>query len=213
MLIKVCGMRDASNIREVERLGIDLMGFIFYDKSPRYVSEVPSFLPSSCGRVGVFVNSPVSDVLSRVDLFGLDFVQLHGGESLEYLGTLRKALPGGVRIIRTVQVSSPEDAAGATLWDGAADLLLFETASGQFGGTGRGFDWAMLHSYQGSTPFLLAGGIGPESASGLKTFRHPCFLGVDLNSRFEKEPAIKDVTVLERFIDELITQKNNEQDK
>lgn len=203
MLIKVCGMRSASNILEVERLGIDMMGFIFYDKSPRYVARKPEYLPSSCSRVGVFVNSTLADTVYHVHDFGLDYVQLHGNESLEYARTLRRELPCGVRMIRAVQVRSREDASDASLWDGTADLLLFETPSGQYGGTGTPFDWEMLHGYAGRTPFLIAGGIAPGNAAKAKAFSHPSFLGVDLNSKFESEPGLKDVAVLQKFIDKL----------
>ena len=203
MLIKVCGMRDPANIAEVERLGIDLMGFIFYEKSSRYVSQVPRYLPTRCARVGVFVNAPVSEIVSAVSIYGLDYIQLHGDESQEFVRSLRKESGDRVKLIKAVRVRCPEDAAAASLWEGLADMLLFETASTSYGGSGHIFDWNMLNCYQGSTPFLIAGGIGPESASQIKAFRHPSFLGVDLNSRFETAPGIKDADKLKNFITHL----------
>lgn len=207
MLIKVCGMRDADNIRAVEALGIDLMGFIFYDKSKRNVSVTPAYLPASCQRVGVFVNATPDVILSRVSEFGLTYVQLHGDESLSFVRQLRQRLatdiPHDVRIVRSVAVASGREAQNARMWDGFVDVLLFETPSTGYGGSGVSFDWNLLSSYQGQTPFLIAGGIGMDCIDQLRQFSHQRWLGIDLNSRFEIEPAVKDIAKLQQFINSI----------
>lgn len=207
MLIKVCGMRDADNIRAVEALGIDLMGFIFYDKSKRNVSVTPAYLPASCQRVGVFVNATPDVILSRVSEFGLTYVQLHGDESLSFVRQLRQRLaadiPHNVRIVRSVAVASGREAQNARMWDGFADVLLFETPSTGYGGSGVSFNWNLLSSYQGQTPFLIAGGIGMDCIDQLRQFSHQRWLGIDLNSRFEIEPAVKDIAKLQQFINSI----------
>lgn len=207
MLIKVCGMRDADNIRAVEALGIDLMGFIFYDKSKRNVSATPAYLPASCQRVGVFVNATPDVILSRVSEFGLTYVQLHGDESLSFVRQLRQRLaadiPHDVRIVRSVAVASGREVQNARMWDGFVDVLLFETPSTGYGGSGVSFDWNLLSSYQGQTPFLIAGGIGMDCIDQLRQFSHQRWLGIDLNSRFEIEPAVKDIAKLQQFINSI----------
>ena len=199
MMIKVCGMREPANIRAVESLGIDMMGFIFYPKSSRYVASRPDYLPASLKKVGVFVNADEEEILSRVGVFGLDFVQLHGSESTELCDSLRAA---GVSVIKVFSVASSDDLKLCAAYEGHADLFLFDTRCDQYGGSGASFDWTILDAYNGGTQFLLSGGIGPSSVAGLRSFHHPKCCGVDLNSRFEISPANKDVELLERFIKE-----------
>lgn len=203
MFIKVCGMRDAQNIREVEALGVDMMGFIFYEPSKRNVTEVPAYLPA-CDRVGVFVNAPIEDIVERVKQYGFSFVQLHGDETPADVLRLRKALNDahveGVRIARSVAVTSRSQVMKAQIWDGYVDGILFETPTSGYGGSGVSFDWSLLSSYHGKTPFFLSGGIGPQSLDELYEFEHEQWLGIDLNSKFETEPAMKDVEKLKNFI-------------
>ena len=207
MYIKVCGMRDAQNIRDVEALGVDLMGFIFYDKSPRNVETKPDYLPEGCHRVGVFVNSAVEDIVSRVKDFGLTFVQLHGDETPAFVLSLRKSLEAEglatVKIVRSIAVASRSQVMKAQIWDGYVDGILFETPTAGYGGSGISFDWSLLSSYRGKTPFFLAGGIGMECLPELREFRHPRWLGIDLNSRFEISPGMKDIAKLQQFIKEI----------
>lgn len=216
MLIKVCGMREALNIEAVEALDVDMMGFIFYPKSPRCCTQVPGYLPS-CARVGVFVNAAVEEIVERVRGYGLDAVQLHGTESPEFCTELQKALLAAgelsVSLIKALPVASVEDVSRAYAYDGYVDMLIFDTkcdgAGGRSsespcsGGTGRSFDWGLLRSYRGQLPFLLSGGIAPESVEALKSFRHPRLVGYDLNSRFEDEPGLKNIEKLKNFIQEI----------
>jgi len=212
MYIKVCGMRDAQNIREVEALGVDMMGFIFYAPSKRNVTEVPAYLPEQCARVGVFVNAATDDIVERIKQFGLTFVQLHGDETPADVLRLRKAMEAekieGVKVVRSVAVTSRSQVMKAQIWDGYVDGILFETPTAGYGGSGVSFDWSLLTSYRGKTPFFLSGGIGPQSLDELSAFEHEQWLGIDLNSKFETEPALKDVEKLKAFIEAFKQQKH-----
>ena len=197
-LIKVCGMRDAENIREVEALGIDLMGFIFWPKSSRYVSERPSYLPKKCKRVGVFVNEDIEQVKHIAADYALDYIQLHGSESPGYVQQLHDW-----QVIKAISVSSRDDIATFKDYEGLVDYFLFDTKCTCMGGSGQLFDWSVLDSYDGNTPFLLSGGIGPDDAERVKAFHHGKCIGIDLNSKFELSPALKDINKLQEFIKEL----------
>lgn len=196
-IIKVCGMRDASNIRAVEATGPDLMGFICWPGSKRYVSAKPDYLPA-CKRVGVFVDPTVTQVLEAREMLGLDYIQLHGHESLSVCQSLSKAT--GLRIIKAISVLTTKDVQRARDYEGTAHLLLFDTKCPCVGGSGRQFDWDVLKTYEGSTPFLLSGGIGPEDVQRVRSWHHPQCIGLDLNSRFELSPALKDSHLLSEFI-------------
>ena len=202
-IIKVCGMREAKNIREIEASGVDWMGFIFWPKSSRYVSEVPSYLPTKCKRVGVFVDASIGDVMSQTEAFGLDLIQLHGQESPSYITQLRPHLPAQIQIIKALNIATTSDLEAAKRYEGVVDYLLFDTKGKCVGGNGEKFDWSVLDDYAGSTPFLLSGGIGPDDAERVKAFHHPKCIGIDLNSKFELSPALKDATKLQSFLSSL----------
>ena len=203
MIVKVCGMREADNIRAVELAARpDWMGFIFWPGSSRYVADVPAYLPTACARVGVFVDEDADGILRRVGDFGLAAVQLHGHETPAFLRALRRRLPAGVAILRALPVATPADLAAADDYtgDAAPDAFLFDAKAALPGGNGTHFDWSVLRAYRGAVPFLLSGGIGPDDAEAVRAFRHPCCLGIDLNSRFETAPAVKDAAALRDFI-------------
>ena len=235
MVIKVCGMRDAQNIREVSQLGVDMIGMIFYPKSPRYVemqsshagiipdyakedigasdssgssSESVSTSSKSPARVGVFVDDMVQNIVTRVVNYHLDYVQLHGNEPREMCENLRLTLDPdirpGIKLIKAISVSDASDIQKYKEYVGAVDLFLFDTKCKTVGGSGRQFDWQVLEQYDGEVPFLLSGGIGPEDASRLHAFHHPKCIGIDLNSRFEVEPGVKDVEKLKGFLNGVI---------
>lgn len=222
MVIKVCGMRDAQNIREVSQLGVDMIGMIFYPKSPRYVEMqsshagiIPDYVKEdiniksakSPARVGVFVDDMVQNIVTRVVNYHLDYVQLHGNEPREMCENLRLTLDPdirpGIKIIKAISVSDASDIQKYKEYVGAVDLFLFDTKCKTVGGSGRQFDWQVLEQYDGEIPFLLSGGIGPEDASRLHAFHHPKCIGIDLNSRFEIEPGVKDVEKLKGFLNEI----------
>ncbi|MBQ0144267.1 MAG: phosphoribosylanthranilate isomerase, partial [Bacteroidales bacterium] len=134
MIVKVCGMRDPDNIRAIEALGVDWMGFIFYRKSPRVApDEAPDYLPAACRKVGVFVNSSIEEIVSRVRGYSLDMVQLHGNESPDFCRQLSRLLPG-VDLIKAMQVRSAEDLTRASEYSGAVSWLLFDTPTAGYGG-------------------------------------------------------------------------------
>ena len=203
MLIKVCGMKDGENIRQTEALGADLIGLIFYSKSPRCVEYRPGYLPARARRVGVFVNAAADEICDRAAEYSLDYVQLHGTESPQFCRTLRARLPEDCGIIKALPVASGGDLAAADAYQECADMLLFDTKCPGHGGSGIKFDWSLLEGYGGRLPFLLSGGIGSGDAEALGTFIHPRFVGVDLNSRFESIPGVKDTALLQDFIREI----------
>ena len=232
MIIKVCGMRDAKNIREVAGLDIDMMGFIFYPCSPRFVQMISSqagiipdysperynlavnadgtrnyVFPEHVKRVGVFVDEMPQTIITYVYNYALDYIQLHGSESPTLIDNLRRTLVPDlvpdVKIIKAFGISSPDDLQQCEAYQGHADRLLFDTRCQTKGGSGTQFDWDVLNAYHGSVPFLLSGGIGPDDAERVKAFNHPRCVGIDLNSKFETAPAMKDVELLRKFIKQI----------
>ena len=280
-LIKVCGMRDAQNIREVAALGVNLIGLIFYPKSPRYIESISSdagiipdysslnsltpkplskgegsdmldkqlkaeetegearnkqieseqlkstqskapfnkvTTPLSFGEgqggeaaipkfVGVFVNDMPQNIITAVYNYHLSYVQLHGDESPVMIGNMRRTLVPDIvpqiKIIKAISVSSAEDLKRCEQYEGHVDLFLFDTKCKGYGGSGQKYDWSVLEAYTGQTPFLLSGGIGPDDADRLRDFHHPQCIGIDLNSKFETAPGMKDINLLQNFLHQL----------
>ena len=198
--VKVCGMRDAENIREVEALGIDLMGFIFWPKSSRYVSERPAYMPQTAKRVGVFVNEDIKQVKRIAEEYSLDVIQLHGSESPDYIRQLGSVCGDTIATVKAFNIATAADLDATKSYEGIVDYFLFDTKTPIPGGSGVQFDWSLLADYVGQTPFLLSGGIGPDDAERVKTFQHPKCIGIDLNSRFEISPGLKDVEKLKKFL-------------
>ena len=207
-------MRDADNIRDISALGVDMIGLIFYPPSPRYVQQFSSgagiihdYAPDMGKtplRVGVFVDDMPQNIVTRVYNYKLDYIQLHGNEPRETLENLRATIDPdinpNIKIIKAISVSSAEDIKKYKEYVGAADLFLFDTKCKTVGGSGEQFDWQVLQAYDGDVPFLLSGGIGPDDAERIKNFHHPKCIGIDLNSKFEIEPALKDVEKLKQFL-------------
>ena len=197
-LIKVCGMREAENIHEVEALGIDLMGFIFWSKSSRYVSEKPDYLPTKCKRVGVFVDEDIEVVKKIAQDYALDYIQLHGNETPDYCALLK-----GHKLIKAFNIATAEDFEQTKPYEGIVDYFLFDTKGKSVGGNGEKFDWSVLDDYNGTTPFILSGGIEPDDAANVHNFSHPQLAGIDLNSKFEDAPALKNIQKLKTFLEQL----------
>lgn len=203
MIVKVCGIRTEENIRALSKLPIDMVGLNFYPPSIRYVddtigSDLFEMLPDGMARVGVFVNMDIDDVMDKVDEYRLDYVQLHGDESLAYA----KEIARQTGLIKVFRVSADFDITTTSQYD-FAHYLLFDKDTNCYGGSGHKFDWRVLDLYDGEVPFLLAGGIGPRDAAELKQLAHPLLAGIDINSRFEQQPGIKDVAAVSRFLKEL----------
>ncbi len=196
-------MRDSDNIRAVELVGADWMGFIFWPESSRYVAERPSYLPGKVKRVGVFVNTTITDILCLVEDYSLDLIQLHGSESTGFILELRNQLSTikkSVGIIKAISVASEADIVNCQRYEPFVDYFLFDTKSDSVGGSGHQFNWDILQSYHCSKPFLLSGGIGPDCIAQLHRFSHPQCIGFDINSRFELAPALKDINKLKSFL-------------
>ncbi|MCR5714078.1 MAG: phosphoribosylanthranilate isomerase [Bacteroidales bacterium] len=223
MIVKVCGMRDAENIRAVARLGVDMLGFICYPASSRYVPEIPSRgdvfpgVVSDGGQAfphftGVFVDE-TPERMVRLASGRLDCIQLHGQETPAMVERLRRQLTSagmpGVTVMKALSIRDATDVDRWRDYAGLADMFLFDTKCAEHGGSGCQFDWNLLSAYDGAIPFLLSGGIGPEDAGRIARFRHPALAGIDLNSRFETAPAVKDVILLEKFLQTLKTYEQN----
>jgi phosphoribosylanthranilate isomerase len=206
-------MREPNNIREVESAvansklytlhsSLFLMGFIFWPKSSRYVSERPAYLPTQCKRVGVFVDEDIEMVKRIAGEYCLDYIQLHGHESPDYCAEL-----AGYKLIKACNIATAADFALTEAYEGVADMFLFDTKGKSVGGNGEKFDWSVLSEYRGETPFLLSGGIGPDDAKFLTSHLSPLTskkcVGIDLNSRFELAPGLKDINKLKQFLEQL----------
>ncbi|OYP57304.1 hypothetical protein CIK99_07785 [Prevotella sp. P5-92] len=205
MIIKVCGMREQQNISHVAATGINWMGMIFWNRSSRFVGDMAAAaaIPEGITRVGVFVDQDANEVSEKVIGCSLHVIQLHGGESPSYINALRPLLPASTKVMKAISVGCEADIEKAASYEGTADYLLFDTKCVTVGGSGRQFDWSVLRSYRGSLPFLLSGGIGPGDALRLASFSHPRLMGIDLNSRFELSPGLKDSAALSVFVEEL----------
>ena len=204
MLIKVCGMREPENIEKVAQLGVDMMGFIFYPKSPRFVSQSVdrTAADKNVCRVGVFVNESVELISDKIQLFDLNAVQLHGNESRVLCEQLHEQ-NGLLKVIKAISVSTAGDILKYKEYVGAVDYFLFDTKCKTVGGSGQQFDWQVLENYDGDVPFILSGGIGPEDVERIRNFHHPKCIGIDLNSKFEMEPGLKDVEMLKTFLENI----------
>ena len=206
-------MRSPENVQQVLDMGVDYVGFIFYDQSKRQAEDekLAAWLTENdelftdTARVGVFVNAGMDTILNTVHDYHLDYVQLHGTESPGYclelqllwsVSTLRRA-----RIIKAFSVDADFSFQTTNDYADTCSLFVFDTGGqGKHGGTGVKWDWQKLSEYQGATPFLLSGGIGPGDARRVQLVDHPQMVGVDLNSKFELEPGLKNVDLLRGFI-------------
>lgn len=203
--MKVCGMRERDNIRDVAQLLPDYMGFIFYDKSPRYVGDefvIADDFPAGIKRVGVFVNATTEQILRHAAECSLDFVQLHGGEAVAQCEDLKSH---GLGVIKVFSVDELTDFSETAKYNHAVDYFLFDTRGKYFGGNAKTFDWSILEKYDQSVPFFLSGGITPENVEGVKTLSRLNLKAIDINSGVEVRPAFKDVKKIGTVKDVLMT--------
>ncbi len=200
MIIKVCGMKDAQNIQDLAKLNPDYIGFIFYAKSPRYAAttdkNILSNIDIAIQKVGVFVNESFETILETANSYGLEVVQLHGNESPETCKLLQEE---GLTVFKAFPISEASDFEKTAKYDGFCDYFLFDTKTSQHGGSGQKFDWHLLNNYTGETPFLLSGGIDLEDATDILQIKHMQFAGIDINSKFELEPGLKDILKIKKF--------------
>ena len=192
-------MRDSENIRAIEQTKADLMGFIFHPKSPRFVASLPEYMPRKQKRVGVFVNASLEQILAKAQKFSLEYIQLHGDEPPAFCSELKNR---GLKVIRAQRIANADDIIRAESYN-MADLMIFDTKTELYGGSGKKFNWQLLENYKGCVPFLLSGGIRSDTFEEIKAFFHPQFAGIDLNSGFEISPALKDVGKLNNFIEKI----------
>lgn len=204
MKLKVCGMRDVENIKALIELKPDFIGFIFYDKSPRYVgTELDvgfiNSIPREIKKVGVFVNATVDFILQNVRKYGLNYVQLHGNEMPDFCKSLRLK---GVNIIKAFRVDNDFILTQVNNYKPHVDFFLFDAKGDGYGGNGVAFDWSILKKYDNQKPYFLAGGISLENLDVLETII-PKPYAMDVNSKFEIEPALKDIEKLEELLDKI----------
>ncbi len=201
MKIKVCGITQLKQLQQLDSLDIDFAGFIFHKASPRYVADKISAdeLQSAdfdIKKVGVFVNADYDEIMEAVDGYSLDVVQLHGDET----PALCEQLMEEVEVIKAFSIGDSDIAIDDMIadYDEVCDYYLFDTATkdGKKGGTGIKFDWNKLSKAKIEKPFFLSGGIRIEDIEQLKAFKHPDFYGIDVNSKFEKSPGVKDMALV-----------------
>lgn len=209
--VKVCGLTRPGNVEEVLALDPDFVGYIFVSGSPRYVGKSPDpalfRIPGEgSARVGVFRDEPPARVMELFESCPLDLVQLHGSETPAYCRELIKA---GIPLIKTIHAGEAGEhihgRAVPSAYEEVAHYLLFDSGRSGSGGSGIPFDWNLLGGWDIRLPFLLGGGIGPGDADRVRQLGHSAFSGVDLNSRFELSPGIKDVTLLKAFMEAIRT--------
>jgi phosphoribosylanthranilate isomerase len=203
--IKICGMREPGNIIEVASLKPDLMGFIFYPSSLRYAgstlnAEILSEISPTVIKTGVFVNEDIKTIAGIIENFQLDCVQLHGNETPDLCFSLKER---GIQVIKTFSISAKETFKRCSDFIKCTDYFLFDTAVSGFGGSGQKFNWKDLVKYDLNHPFFLSGGIASEDYNTINEIDNPSFYGIDLNSRFEIKPGLKDIAILKKFIAEI----------
>lgn len=196
--IKVCGMRDPHNIKSVDELNTDYVGFIFYQASPRNMDKNFGAIPeTNAKRVGVFVNESIETIIKRARNFRLNTIQLHGEESPEVCAELTEL---GYEVIKAFRIDDEFNSNSLESYANVCSYFLFDTKGETQGGTGRKFDWNKLKELSPYAEFFLSGGIGPEDAKEIAQMNVHNLVGIDLNSRFEIEPGLKDEQKLKEFI-------------
>ena len=201
MKLKVCGMKH--NIAEVAALSPDYLGFIFWDKSSRFFDgEIPT-LPKEIKKVGVCVNAQIDMVLRTISNYGLDAIQLHGNESVEYCTELKAKVMPYIEIIKVFSIQGEFDFSALEPYEKVCDYFLFDTKGKLPGGNGYTFDWSVLKKYPSTKPYFLSGGIGPQSTEEIHNFlKSPeaayCH-SFDVNSKFEESPGLKNIEKLKQF--------------
>lgn len=196
--IKVCGMREEANIQELCTLPIDYIGFIFFEKSSRYVSELPKVdIPSSIQRVGVFVNASLPYIQQQALLFTLDVLQLHGDESPEFCQELKDL---GFTIFKAFGIDDDFNWESLASYKNVVDYFLFDTKSKQYGGTGQTFNWDLLKQYPYEKPYFLSGGLSEANLPEAFQFDDQRLYGLDLNSKFEIKPGLKNIQKLKKAL-------------
>ena len=208
MQFKVCGITSIEAANAIANAGASYIGFIFYPSSKRYalsslsLEEIAAFKPANAKKVGVFVNESVENVLDTARKAGLDMIQLHGDEDASYCATIQAAFP----VIKVFRVS--KNVPDFALFEKVASYYLFDTDSVLYGGTGQHFNWELIKKTRFNKPFFLSGGIGINDVQGIQVLKAATagkdLVALDLNSKFEISPGIKNIELIKTFIDEFI---------
>lgn len=203
MKIKICGMKYPDNILEVGSLLPDYMGFIFWEKSARYFDGIIPELPKSIQKVGVFVDANFDEILEKIEKYDLQVIQLHGHESAEFCKSLKKYTPKGIDIIKVFSILDTFDFDLLKPFETGCDYFLFDTKGKLPGGNGSTFDWKVLENYPSTKPFFLSGGIGINEMSAVNEISNtnlPLY-AIDINSKFEIEPGLKNIELLNIIVE------------
>jgi phosphoribosylanthranilate isomerase len=205
MKIKICGLRDPENIAAVAALNPDYMGFICYEKSPRFIGDalISQDVPESILKAGVFVDENKERIEQLINDHGFNVIQLHGNESPEFADSFRDK----VTVLKAFGLNNDFDFSRLNAYANKVDYFLFDTKTDIHGGSGKTFNWGILNKYTLNVPFFLSGGLSLDNLEQVAKITHPQFYGVDLNSRFETAPGIKDIEKLKKAFD-LIKQLN-----
>jgi phosphoribosylanthranilate isomerase len=208
MKLKVCGITQARQLKQLDELGVDYAGLIFYERSVRYVlnklkSKDVQQMSLSLQKVGVFVNASQEDITTQVELYGLDLVQLHGDETPAFCSHISN----NVTVIKAFRITQRNEQNIDWMvkpYEDSCDYYLFDTnRTGVYGGTGEKFDWEILKQNKINKPFFLSGGIGAKDIEKIKSFKHPFFYAIDVNSKVEVEDGIKDINAITELVNEL----------
>ncbi|RCH55145.1 phosphoribosylanthranilate isomerase [Mucilaginibacter hurinus] len=198
MIIKVCGMTEPANIKAVAGLSPDYLGFICYAPSPRFIGGLAvnelQAIDSNIIKTGVFVNEPAEQITRAIAHYGFKAIQLHGSETPELCAQFK----GTVTVFKAFGVDEDFNFDVLLPYAGNVDYFLFDTKTASHGGSGKTFNWDILEKYKLDVPFLLSGGISADNIEDVKKIKHPRLYGVDLNSRFEISPGIKNVDLLKQ---------------
>lgn len=207
MKLKICGMKYQDNMTAISQLQPDYLGFIFYKKSSRFFDTGIPEIPKNIKKTGVFVNASQEEILKKVQLYDLQAIQLHGSESVEFCKELKENISTSLNVrLEIIKVFSIKDEFDFTVlkpYETIVDYFLFDTKGKLPGGNGVAFDWTVLENYPSKKPFFLSGGIGLETIPKLEAFLKSkassyCH-ALDINSKFEIVPGLKDIEKLERF--------------
>lgn len=199
--LKVCGLRD--NISDVVAMQPDYVGFIFYNKSPRFVGEdfpMPAIEQPYIKKTGVFVNESLDFICQTLRKYHLDFAQLHGSESPQYCLELKNK---GIKIIKAFQVHVTFDFDRLKDYEPVVDYFLFDTRTKQYGGSGKTFDWKILNKYSMNKKYFLSGGLSLDNIGDIAELDLSKIHALDVNSKFEISPGLKNIEMLKKLNDKL----------
>nr|WP_153400037.1 MULTISPECIES: phosphoribosylanthranilate isomerase [Chryseobacterium] len=206
--LKVCGLTQVDQIKELISMKVDFLGFIFYEKSPRYVlnhlklEDISNI--SHSGKTGVFVNEEINKIADIAEKAGLHLIQLHGDENEDFTSQLKEKLSSETKIIKVIRVGENNHETRNKIQKilnsqiSAISYILFDTDSSAFGGTGKQFDWTLLNGLKISLPYFLSGGISENNINDINHLQQKPF-AVDINSKFETSPGIKDLNKIKKI--------------